>query len=129
MDRSTKIKASSADIRSKVEVIRRNAHKYSISALCKCLNIARSTYYYETKEKPQETELEVEIEEIFNTNRRVYGSRKIKAELMKHGKRVPRRRICRIMKKKKLESAYSKSRYKVHHGKCNEAPIPNELNR
>ncbi len=33
------------------------------------------------------------------------------------------------MKKRKLESAYSKSRFKVHHGKCNEAPIPNELDR
>ena len=33
------------------------------------------------------------------------------------------------MKKRNLESAYSKSRFKVHHGKCNEAPIPNELDR
>jgi putative transposase len=110
-------------------VIRSNAHKYSISALCKCLGIARSTYYYETKDKPQEVELETEIEDIFNRNRRVYGSRKIKAELLKRGKRISKRKICRVMKKLKLESAYSRSRFKVHHSKCNEAPIPNELDR
>ena len=33
------------------------------------------------------------------------------------------------MKKKSLESAYSKSLFKVHHCKCNEALTPNELNR
>lgn len=110
-------------------MIRRNAHKYSISALCKCLGIARSTYYYETKTAAEETELEDEIEEIFNRNRKVYGSRKIKAELLKRGRRVSKRRICRLMKKRQLESAYSKSRFKVHTGKCNEAPIPNELDR
>lgn len=110
-------------------MIRRNAHKYSISALCKCLGIARSTYYYETKGTPEETNLEDEIEEIFNRNRKVYGSRKIKAELLKRGRRVSKRKICRLMKKRHLESAYSKSRFKVHTGNCNEAPIPNELDR
>jgi len=110
-------------------VIRSNAHKYSISALCKCLGIARSTYYYETKGTPDETELEDEIEEIFNQNRKVYGSRKIKVELLKRGRRVSKRRICRLMKNRYLESAYSKSRFKVHTGKCNEALIANELDR
>jgi putative transposase len=110
-------------------VIRSNAHKYSISALCRCLDIARSTYYYELQGQPQETVLEAEIEEIFNKNRQVYGSRKIKAELLKRGKRVSRRKICRIMKKLNLESAYSKSRFKVHGSKCNEALIANELDR
>ena len=33
------------------------------------------------------------------------------------------------MTQKGLESAYSKSRFKVHSRKCNEAPIPNELDR
>jgi putative transposase len=93
------------------------------------LDIARSTYYYETKGVAQEVEIEEEIEKIFLSNRKVYGSRKIKAELLKRGKRVSRRKICRIMKKNNLESAYSKSRFKVHRGKCNDATTPNELNR
>lgn len=88
-------KASGADTRTKVDVIRSNAHKYSISALCKCLEIARSTYYYETIEPLDEKKLENDIVEIFNTNRKVYGSRKIKVELLKKGKQVSQRRICR----------------------------------
>lgn len=110
-------------------MIRSNAHKYSISALCKCLDIARSTYYYEAKGSVQETELEAEIEKIFLNSRKVYGSRKIKAALLKQGKKVSRRKICKIMKQKNLESAYSKSRFKAHRGKYNEASTPNELNR
>lgn len=93
------------------------------------MSIARSTYYYELQGTLADGGLEDEIEEIFNNNRKVYGSRKIKAELLKRGKRVSRRKICWVMKKRKLESAYSKSHFKVHHGKCNEAPIPNELDR
>ena len=37
--------------------IRRNAHKYSISALCKCLDIAHSTYYYELHDSSADDEL------------------------------------------------------------------------
>ena len=39
-------------------MIRANAHKYCISALCRCLGIARSTYYYECKERQDDNELE-----------------------------------------------------------------------
>lgn len=110
-------------------MIRSNAHKYSISALCKCLGIARSTYYYEAKQPTNESGLEVEISKVFYENRRVYGSRKIQKELAKQGRCVSRRRICRLMRKLGLESAYSKSKYRTHSKNCNETDIPNELNR
>lgn len=42
-------KTSSADFRTKVNVIKANAHKCSVSAMCKVLSIPRSTYYYELK--------------------------------------------------------------------------------
>lgn len=31
----------------KINVIRHNAHKYSVSAMCDVLNVKRSTYYYQ----------------------------------------------------------------------------------
>lgn len=71
------MKASGADIRTKVKVIRSNAHKYSISALCKCLGIARSTCYYEVQQPTDESSLETEISKVFYENRQAYGSRKI----------------------------------------------------
>lgn len=110
-------------------MIRSNAHKYSVSALCKCLGIARSTYYYKAKQPKDESGLEAKISKAFYENRQVYGSRKIQKELAKQGFRVSRRRICRLMRKLGLESAYSKSKYRTHSKSCNEADIPNELNR
>ena len=38
-------------------MIKANAHKYSVSAMCKVLNIPRSTYYYKVKQKTEENGL------------------------------------------------------------------------
>ncbi len=106
-------------------MIRSNVHKYSISAMCKVLRIARSTYYYESTITSDETELEDVVEAVFNENRKVYGSRKIKVALKKQGIILSRRKIIRIMKKRNLFSAYSICKFKVHKGSVNEAEIPN----
>ncbi len=110
-------------------MIRQNAHKYAISAMCKCLKISRSTYYYEVSSKPEDTKLETEIETIFHENRDVYGSRKIKKELQKKGKQVSKRRICRIMKKLGLVSTYTIAKFKPHKQHCNESKVKNKLAR
>lgn len=73
--------------------------------MCKVLQIARSTFYYETEiaaQKEQEKvaeeqKLKEKILEIFNKNRKVYGTRKIKDGLSKAGYTVSRRRIGRLM--------------------------------
>lgn len=104
-------------------------HKYSISAMCRCLKIARSTCYYEVKGLPDEAELEEEILTIFNQNRKVYGTRKLKEKLEKLGKTVSRRKIGRIMKKLAIVSKYTIAQYKVHKTTCNEEPVKNELKR
>lgn len=79
-------------------MIKANAHKYSVSAMCKVLKISRSTYYYEAKQKADESELTVALIDIFKTSRNNYGTRKIKRELAKRDMIVSRRRIGRIMK-------------------------------
>lgn len=97
--------------------------------MCKCLKIARSTYYYETIGKPDETELEVQITHVFHQNHDVYGTRKIKKELQKLDYQISRRRIGRIMKKKGLVSKYTVAQFKPQKQKCNEEPVQNELKR
>jgi transposase InsO family protein len=97
--------------------------------MCKCLNIARSSYYYETSTKPGESDLEEKIEQIFHDNHAVYGTRKIKKELKKKDTIVSRRKIGRIMRKLGLVSKYTIAQFKPHKQKCNEDPIKNELNR
>ena len=64
-------------------MIKANARKYSVSAMCRVLQVNRSTYYYEAKQKPDESGPVSEITEIFQASRSNYGTRKIKKELMK----------------------------------------------
>jgi putative transposase len=110
-------------------VIKNNQHKYSISALCKVLQVPRSTFYYEASEKRSEDDITTAIVEIFHNSRQNYGTRKIKVELKKLGHQVSRRRIGRIMKEQGLVSAYTVAQYKPHSSKCNESDRKNELNR
>ena len=64
--------------------------------MCKVLKIARSTFYYDTgiaaQKEQEKLEEEQELKEkmlvIFNENRQVYGTRKIKIELDKELKSI-----------------------------------------
>lgn len=75
--------------------------------MCEVLQIARSTFYYESKEKEIEEEVTTSIVEIFHTNRKAYGTRKIKGKLKEQGFIVSRRRIGRIMSEQGLVSTYT----------------------
>ena len=109
-------------------MIKANAHKYSVSAMCRVLQVNRSTYY-EAKQKPDESGLASEITEIFRASRNNYGTRKIKKELMNTGKQVSRRRIGRIMKQEGLVSNYTTAQFKPQKNTCNESKTENILNR
>lgn len=110
-------------------MIKANTHKYSVSAMCKVLQIPRSTYYYEAKQKPEEDSLASDIREIFRQSRNNYGTRKIKVELAKKNLIVSRRRIGRIMKKEGLVSSYTVAQFKPHVEKCNESKVENVVKR
>lgn len=97
--------------------------------MCKVLQLSRSTYYYETKERPSEDEMTTKIIEIFHLSRENYGTRKIKVEFKKQGFIVSRRRIGRIMREQGLVSAYTVVHFKPHSAKCNESNQQNELDR
>ncbi|WP_156947741.1 IS3 family transposase [Virgibacillus alimentarius] len=123
-------KASRADHGTKVDVIRNNAHKYSVSAMCDVLQIPRSTYYYEAKSRENnDEELTTLVVDIFKKSRSIYGQRKIKKELEKLGWTVSRRRISRIMKEQGLVSKYTVAQYKPTKSTCNESEVGNVLNR
>lgn len=97
--------------------------------MCRVLQLPRSTYYYELRPKPNESQLVNEIEDIFIASRRNYGTRKIKAELKVRGQNVSRRRIGRIMKLQHFVSKYTVTRFKPHVDKCNEAKVANLVKR
>lgn len=110
-------------------MIRANAHKYSISAQCRCLGIARSTYYYECRGREDESVLEEAVQAAYDENRRVYGQRKLKRVLLRNGWTVSRHKIGQIMKKRGLVSAYTRKKYRVRASRSNEATVPNLLDR
>lgn len=97
--------------------------------MCDVLQIAKSTFYYEAKERTTEDTLSTTIMEIFHKNRRAYGTRKIKVKLQEQGFNVSRRRIGRIMKEQGLVSTYTIAPYKPCKTACNEATTANVLNR
>jgi len=97
--------------------------------MCEVLQIPRSTYYYEAKERDikEEDELTELIIQIFNMNRQVYGQRKIKKKLQEKGWQVSRRRIGRIMKEQGLVSKYTVAQFKPQ--TVNESDVGNVLDR
>nr|WP_143180081.1 IS3 family transposase [Domibacillus mangrovi] len=131
------LKPSSADHGTKINVIRNNVHKYSVSAMCDVLNLPKSTYYYHAIEsntcakKAEDQELSKEIMRISKESHNNYGTRKIKKELTKisEPKQVSRRRIGRLMNEMGLVSNYTVAQFKPRQSTCNEAPVKNELQR
>ena len=110
-------------------VIKANADKYSIRAMCKFLNISKSLIYYQPKEKAEDVELESLIIKIFKDSRNNYGSRKIKVILAQQEHQVSLKRIRKIMKKHGLVSNYTIKQYKIHKTTCNNDEIANIVNR
>lgn len=97
--------------------------------MCRVLQVNRSTYYYESRQKTNESELMADITDIFKASRNNYGTRKIKKELEQRGRVVSRRRIGRIMKKEGLVSNYTTAQFKPQKDTCNESQTENILNR
>src|SRR3954447_13826538 len=93
--------------------------------MCKVLQIPRSTYYYEAKERVTEDDMTSDVIDIFHASRQNYGTRKIKIELKKRGLIVSRRRIGRIMQEQGLVSTYTLAKFKPHTKSCNESEQKN----
>ena len=110
-------------------MIKANAHKYSVSAICKVLQVSRSTYYYEARQKTDESELPAAIIDIFKASRNNYGTRKIKCELAKLDIIASRRRIGRMMKQEGLVSTYTTALFHPQKDTCNESKMENVVNR
>jgi ribosomal protein S8 len=112
-------------------VIRNNAHKYSVSAMCSVLQIPRSSYYYKPEPAIHEDKQKLEdaVRDIFSKSRNNYGTRKIKVELAKRSLPASRRKIGEIMKKHGLVSTYTVMQYKPYKTDSNESEAQNQLQR
>jgi putative transposase len=112
-------------------VISSNAHRYPVSALCRCLGIPRSLYYYHRNriKESSDSDLGNHVKEIFEQNRSVYGCRKIKAMLLRKGMIASKRRICRIMQELGLRPQLGRRKPLVKKTRTNTSDTPNLLAR
>ena len=103
--------------------------------MCKVLQISRSTYYFEINKHKTNTQYERDndinetIIQVFHSNRKCFGTRRIKKALRKQGLIVSRRRIGRMIKQNNLVSTYTIASYKSYPSKSNERLITNGLGR
>ena len=104
-----------------------NEGRHPISAQCRLLGVARSTYYPMRSRPKRPAAPAVAAAHAASKGR--YGSRKIKASLERSGVTVSRRRVCRIMRGNGLSSAYGRKRFRVHPGAVDEADVPNAVAR
>jgi transposase InsO family protein len=103
--------------------------------MCDLLGVSRSRYYeWLNQETPSERTLanqtlSEEIKMIFTQHKERYGSRRIRALLLKKGFLVSRRRVCKLMKIHHLKCK-TKRKFKVTTDSTHDLPIaPNLLNR
>lgn len=97
--------------------IREHIDQFSIHALCRVLNVNRSTYYRYAFRSPDQTQLQIQdsilkplIKGIFTKSCGRFGVRKIRIKLIEQGHTVSERRILRLMKECGLSSSHSKPR-------------------
>ena len=97
--------------------IRENRRRYKLSEMLKILHVSRSGYYKSIKSRSSQRKVENAnlskiIAEIFKIHRGRYGSRRIRAELIRDGYIVNRKRVIRIMREKGLV-AVQRRKYKA----------------
>ena len=122
-DGGGRFRTNGAGIRTKAGVIRANAARYPISALCRIPDVPRSTYYWMTGHPETEhvDPIAGDVRAIWRDSRERYGARKIKAVLERKGVTASRRRIGNIMREQGMTGAYARRRSEPHGTRADEA--------
>ncbi|OCG57616.1 hypothetical protein A9G41_10715 [Gilliamella sp. Nev5-1] len=108
-----------------------NQHRYSLRALCRCLQVSRNSFYYQLQltSKKTDKELSKKVKAVSNDNYQSYGTRRLQVALRKKSILLSRRRIARIMQENGLVSKYTCKKYRANTEQSNESTVSNELNR
>ena len=97
--------SANSSLGTRLDAIHRLKDRYSIHALCRVLDVNRSTVYHHELRAPEKTQVELQdeilkplIAEIFKTSNELFGVRRIRVKLKEKGYVVSERRIGRLMK-------------------------------
>ena len=101
----------------RLSAICKHKDKFSIHALCRVLNVNRSTYYHYALRSPEKAQIQLQDDKlkpligvIFEKSCGRFGARKIRVKLAEQGHIVSERRILRLMKELGLSAAGAKPR-------------------
>jgi putative transposase len=106
----------------------------SVAAVCRVLELPRSTVYARRNRAPspralETAQLDVEVAAIHEESGKRYGSPRVHRALRKRGRRVSRKRIEARMRALELRSKRSKRFRRTTRADDTHAPSPNLLNR
>jgi putative transposase len=118
----------------KYAFIAEQRQQYSITLLCKALDVSVSGYYAWCQRKVSEhqredAKLSAEIQQIFLEHRQVYGSPRIHAVLKARGIQCSRKRVVRLMQQLGLSAGRKRSRKPTTRSNPRARFAPNHLNR
>lgn len=134
-----------SSIKEKIEAIERLKGEFSVNAICKTLNILRSTYYHHERRAPQQKWYEIRnetlrplIKEVFDLSKERFGAAKIAVKLKERGVSAGKTIISKLMKEmglvckqnqlKSYNTTNRSSRYRKNHVKRNfNLETPNTL--
>jgi putative transposase len=101
----------------KYACIDRQRSRYSVHMMCRLLGVSRSGYYAaktrpESNRSKQDRELMANIKRIHAISKGVYGSPRVRAELLDEGRRVGRHKVAKLMRLERLRGCPQR-RYRV----------------
>ena len=118
----------------KFTFMRTYRHEFSISGMCRALEVVRGSYYSwcsraESNKKKRDKFLTAEISAAHEKSRRIYGSPKIHRELCSRGIKCGHNRIAKLMKLNGIRAKMTK-RFKKQFSSVGDAvAAPNVVNR
>jgi putative transposase len=99
----------------KFQVVDELRHRHSVKDLCEFLGVSRSGYYCYLSRKhktDKDQELKERIHYIYGLRNKIYGYRRIQAELMRmFGLRVNHKKVLRIMQNLGIQSIIRRRRF------------------
>jgi putative transposase len=113
----------------------RERASYDVAVLCRLLRVSRAGFYAWASRPPStravvDQVLTTQIRTVFETNRKVYGSPRIHAELAEVGVRVGRKRVARLMRAAGIEGCHRRKRsFSITRQDPKAAPAPDLVDR
>lgn len=116
------------------QFLAQHRHEDAITLMCRVLEVSVSGYYAWCKRRPsqhsrEDARLAEQVKIAFQSNRGVYGSPRVHAELSAQGIRCGRKRVARLMRQQGLAGRKAAQRTSTTHSDPQAQVAPNLLQR